>query len=79
MEHHSTFLGHDPSQLLTLRGPAPVDYLPRACVHHQGVHAQHHRDREQVVAGGCAALLQGQGARGLNHEKDAEGPGQGQG
>ena len=36
--------GDDPPQLVAVRGPAPLGHLPRARLHHQGVHAQHNRD-----------------------------------
>lgn len=54
--------GDDPPELRAVRGAAAMGAVPRARVHDERVHAASDRDREQVAVGGCAALLQTEGA-----------------
>ncbi|XP_063174945.1 pre-mRNA-splicing factor ATP-dependent RNA helicase DHX16 isoform X2 [Chroicocephalus ridibundus] len=68
--------GFHPPQQLPLRGAAALGALPRAGLHHQGVHAAGDRDRQRVAAGGGPPLLPSQGARGRQRPQDAQEGGQ---
>ena len=50
-------LGDDPPKLLPVRGSAPLGDISRVGIHHQGVHEEYHRDREQVATRGKSKTL----------------------